>query len=176
LRQEIQADGFIQDELVGKEIDREVYGVNIACAWPLPTEMREIYEEMYEKLQELEGAYIYPYTQTHITIVTVINFKKRLNKIKKYLDAEVLKLLKIRIENIVQHQPIKIFIDSPVLLKSAAFFPIYNPGGEIYAIRKEALNILTSDNRDYDLDTPISIHSTILRFKEVPTDSAKFIQ
>ncbi|AVZ31125.1 hypothetical protein [Nodularia spumigena] len=174
-RKEIQEYGFMKDELVGGEIDRDVYGVNIACAWPLPTEIREIYEEMYEKLQELEGAYIYPYTQTHITIVTVINFKKRLNKIKKCLDPDILKLLKMRIENIVQHKPIKIFIDSPVLLRSAAFFPIYNPGGEIYEIRKEALNILKGDNRDYDLDTPISIHSTILRFQEVPTDSEKFL-
>jgi hypothetical protein len=174
--QEIQEYGFIEDELVGKEIDREVYGVNIACGWPLPTEIREIYEEMYEKLKDLEGAYIYPYHQTHITIVTVINFKKRLNKIKKYLDDETLKLLKRGIENIVRHKPIKIFIDSPVLLRSAAFLPIYNPSGEIYDIRKETLNILKDDHKDYDLDTPISIHSTILRFQQVPTDSAKFLQ
>lgn len=174
--QEIQEYGFIEDELVGKEIDREVYGVNIACGWPLPTEIREIYEEMYEKLKDLEGAYIYPYHQTHITIVTVINFKKRLNKIKKYLDDETLKLLKRGIENIVRHKPIKIFIDSPVLLRSAAFLPIYNPSGEIYEIRKETLNILKDDHKDYDLDTPISIHSTILRFQQVPTDSAKFLQ
>jgi hypothetical protein len=174
--QEIQEYGFIEDELVGKEIDREVYGVNIACGWPLPTEIREIYEEMYEKLKDLEGAYIYPYHQTHITIVTVINFKKRLNKIKKYLDHETLKLLKRGIENIVRHKPIKIFIDSPVLLRSAAFLPIYNPSGEIYEIRKETLNILKDDHKDYDLDTPISIHSTILRFQQVPTDSAKFLQ
>lgn len=174
--QEIQEYGFIEDELVGKEIDREVYGVNIACAWPLPTEIREIYEQMYEKLKDLEGAYIYPYHQTHITIVTVINFKKRLNKIKKYLDDETLKLLKMRIENIVRHKPIKIFIDSPVLLRSAAFLPIYNPSGEIYEIRQETLNILKDDHKDYDLDTPISIHSTILRFQQVPTDSAKFLQ
>jgi hypothetical protein len=174
--QEIQEYGFIEDELVGKEIDREVYGVNIACGWPLPTEIREIYEEMYEKLKDLEGAYIYPYHQTHITIVTVVNFKKRLNKIKKYLDDETLKLLKRGIENIVRHKPIKIFIDSPVLLRSAAFLPIYNPSGEIYEIRKETLNILKDDHKDYDLDTPISIHSTILRFQQVPTDSAKFLQ
>lgn len=174
--QEIQEYGFIEDELVGKEIDREVYGVNIACAWPLPTEIREIYEQMYEKLKDLEGAYIYPYHQTHITIVTVINFKKRLNKIKKYLDDETLKLLKRGIENIVRHKPIKIFIDSPVLLRSAAFLPIYNPSGEIYEIRQETLNILKDDHKDYDLDTPISIHSTILRFQQVPTDSAKFLQ
>lgn len=174
--QEIQEYGFIEDELVGKEIDREVYGVNIACGWPLPTEIREIYEEMYEKLKDLEGAYIYPYHQIHITIVTVINFKKRLNKIKKYLDDETLKLLKRGIENIVRHKPIKIFIDSPVLLRSAAFLPIYNPSGEIYEIRKETLNILKDDHKDYDLDTPISIHSTILRFQQVPTDSAKFLQ
>jgi hypothetical protein len=174
--QEIQEYGFIEDELVGKEIDREVYGVNIACGWPLPTEIREIYEEMYEKLKDLEGAYIYPYHQTHITIVTVVNFKKRLNKIKKYLDDETLKLLKRGIENIVRHKPIKIFIDSPVLLRSAAFLPIYNPSGEIYEIRKETLNILKDDHKDYDLDTPISIHSTILRFQKVTTDSAKFLQ
>lgn len=174
-RQEIQEYGFIKDELVGSEIDKEVYGVNIACAWPLPTEIREIYEEMYKKLEELEGAYIYPYTQTHITIVTVVNFKKRLNQTKKYLDTEILKLLKMRIENIVQHKPIKIFIDCPVLLRNAAFFPIYNPGGEIYEIRKEALNILKSDHRNYDLDTPRAIHSTILRFQEVPKDSIKFM-
>ncbi|MDB9455259.1 hypothetical protein PN478_13155 [Dolichospermum circinale CS-534/05] len=174
--QEIQEYGFIEDELVGKEIDREVYGVNIACAWPLPIEIREIYEQMYEKLKDLEGAYIYPYHQTHITIVTVINFKKRLNKIKKYLDDETLKLLKRGIENIVRHKPIKIFIDSPVLLRSAAFLPIYNPSGEIYEIRQETLNILKDDHKDYDLDTPISIHSTILRFQQVPTDSAKFLQ
>ncbi|MDB9535781.1 hypothetical protein PN451_08010 [Dolichospermum planctonicum CS-1226] len=174
--QEIQEYGFIEDELVGREIDREVYGVNIACAWPLPIEIREIYEEMSEKLKDLEGAYIYPYHQTHITIVTVINFKKRLNKIKKYLDDETLKLLKRGIENIVRHKPIKIFIDSPVLLRSAAFLPIYNPSGEIYEIRQETLNILKGDHKDYDLDTPISIHSTILRFQQVPTDSAKFLQ
>ncbi|MFM6281251.1 MAG: hypothetical protein ACKN9K_23035, partial [Dolichospermum sp.] len=95
---------------------------------------------------------------------------------KKCLDNQTLKLLKKRIESIVHYQPIRIFIDSPVLLRSAAFLPIYNPTGEIHEIRKETLNILKNDHKNYDLDIPISIHSTISRFQKVPTDSTNFLE
>jgi hypothetical protein len=173
--QEIRKHGFIKDELVGKDIDRDVYGVNIACAWPLPAEIRELYEALYKKLNRLEGVYVYPYAQTHITVLTVINFKKRLNGMKEHLDAMTLKALKAKIESTLQQKSIKILIDSPVLLQSAAFLPIYNPGGEIYEIRKAALSVLNGGNRSYDLDVPKAIHSTILRFKDVPENSEEIL-
>src|SRR5688572_11831430 len=91
---EIQESGFIKDELVvGKEIDKQVYGVNITCAWPLPAEIKEPYEYLYKKLVGLEGVYVYPYHQTHITILTIINFKKRIDKPRQCLDTVTLELL-----------------------------------------------------------------------------------
>lgn len=174
---DIQESGFIKDELVlREEMNKEVYGVNITCAWPLPVEVKEAYECLYEKLRELEGVYVYPYSQTHITILTIINFKKRINQPRQYLDNGTLKLLTGKIKQILKQTPIQILIDAPVLVRSAAFLPIYNPTREIYEIRKQALEILNINNRGYDLDVPTAIHSTILRFKNTAIDRTDFIR
>jgi hypothetical protein len=172
----IQEFGFIKDELVGKEIDKQVYGVNITCAWPLPVEIKETYEILCDKLKELEGVYIYPYSQTHITILTIINFKKRLDQPKQVLNRDTIKVLTSKIKEVLKQKPIQISIGSPILAREAASLPVYNPTREIDNMRKQAAGILRVNDIVYDLEIPDSIHSTILRFKEAPSDRTEFLR
>jgi hypothetical protein len=172
---QIKEAGFIKDELVGKEIGKPVYGVNITCGWPLPVEIKPAYEILYRKLNELDGVYIYPYSQTHITILTIINFKSRLDQPRRILENETLELITTRIQQTLKHRPIKLLVDAPVLVRNAAFLPFYNPGGEIWKIRKQTAEILSNIKKGYDLDIPQAIHSTILRFKDIPKDPVDFI-
>lgn len=172
---EIQESGFIADDLVEKDIDTQVYGVNITCAWPLPDEIRESYKDLYNRLKELEDVYAYPYSQTHITILTIFNFKKRLRKPRPNLDTDTLARITNRIRQITNQTPIQIRVHPPVLVRAASFLPISNPTQEIYDIRTQIFNMLDRDNKGYDLDIPQAIHSTILRFKKVPSDKMEFV-
>jgi hypothetical protein len=171
----IQESGFIADDLVDKGMNTQVYGVNITCAWPLPVEIKESYDNLYAQLSKLECVYVYPYNQTHITILTIINFKKRLGKPRQYLDVATLEQITNKIRQIVKQTPINIFVDSPVLVRTASFLPIYNPTQEINNIRRQIVDML-GNNREYDLDVPQGIHSTILRFKKTPTNRVEFIR
>ena len=69
------------DELLSMGHDeRPVCGLDVLVAWPLPIEPPGIFEEFATKVSQLaEGVYVYPLTQTHITVLTAINFKRELD-------------------------------------------------------------------------------------------------
>lgn len=171
LYDEIHRDDFIEDDFL-VDLNQGVYGVNITCGFPLPLQY-QVYEKLYQSLQSLDGVYVYPLLQTHITVMTIINFKQNLDSPILKLNSEHLEKLTSAIKPIIKKGKFDIFIDSPVLVRSAAFLPIYNPSGEIGEIRKTAFELLC--NEQYDLSIPPAIHSTILRIEKKPSDTSSFI-
>ena len=81
-----------------------------------------------------------------------------------------------KIRDILKHKSIPVSTDAPILVREAAFLPVYNPTREIDNIRKQALEILRASDSTYDVGIPEGIHSTILRFREVPSDKAEFVR
>lgn len=69
------AAGLEVDRLLAEEPDCPVFGLNLACAWPFPGAGGEAYARFYRYLGRLRSwAYVYPPEQTHITLVTFLNF------------------------------------------------------------------------------------------------------
>jgi hypothetical protein len=173
--QDIESQGFIIDNLLGSALDLPVYGLNIACAWPLPIQIKDNYEQLYSSLNDLSGVYVYPYSQTHITIVTIVNFKKRLGKEICYVDNNLIDLLIARICKVYDSASISLYFDSPVLTRSAAFIPVYDSTNSIHKIREEAYSFFLETGGEYDIDIPIEIHSTIMRFRREPENPKSFV-
>lgn len=186
-RQDILANGFQPDPILTADPDRPVYGLNLAFGWPLPTPCKKPYEKLALELRRIAPcAYVYPYWETHVTVMTLINFKKHQQPsedaladlqptVKGIVSAapQLLEGLRIR--------PFAIDIGPPVLSPSAAFLPILNPTGEVERIRLEGAKpefrrqiagLVAAD----ELIIPNIIHSTILRFTGTPTDTQSFVE
>ena len=80
LRAEIIACGFERDSFLNCMLGSNVYGLNITIAWPLPSQYRTAYEEMAQHVAALDrGLYVYPFAQTHVTVITAVSFKHQIN-------------------------------------------------------------------------------------------------
>src|SRR5258705_10891679 len=67
---------FRRDPLAAELADRKHHGLNIAIAWPLPAELERTYGEFERRVGALHpGLYIYPFSTTHVTVLTAVNFK-----------------------------------------------------------------------------------------------------
>ena len=157
-----------------------VYGLNITIAWPLPSQYRTAYEEMAQHVAALDrGLYVYPFAQTHVTVITAVSFKHQINPC-----AGVIRLITDAAERLgdfvrlTTHSitPFVIDIAPPVLTRNAAFLPIFNPTGEIFRLRQDALDFCAKGGDILaQAHAPQAIHSTILRFREVPREPEVFL-
>ncbi|HRY82624.1 MAG TPA: hypothetical protein P5232_02905 [Candidatus Moranbacteria bacterium] len=172
---------FEVDDFLPTNPDLPTYGLNIAFAWPLPENLRKAYEKLYKELSYFgDNVYVYPYEKTHTTVMTLVNFKNHQNpsneeiqKIKKIIPAIISIVSEVLLRERIK--PFKINIGSPILSKRAAYLPISNPTGEIFLLRKKVAQILEkklSLKVEYNKDF---IHSTIMRFYKIPSDTKKFI-
>ena len=182
--EEIKKISFEVDDLLHDNPDCPVYGLNINCAWPIPENLKKAYEELRKELSCFgDDVYVYPHEETHITIMTLVNFKNHKNpsieEIEeiKNLTPEITKIISDVLHNDLKDKikPFKIKIDSPELARGAAFLPISNPTGEIFLLRNAITPILENKlslkityNKDF-------VHSTIMRFLKLPTDTEKFV-
>jgi hypothetical protein len=175
---EIRRAGFIADPLIAR-LDAPFLGLNVAFAWPLPEVFRAAYERMREQLLALDpGVYVYPFAETHVTVATIVRFmdhpdpspedRARLLAlvpgVAEALDGAAAGLAAFDIE-----------IGAPVLVRAAAFLPILNPGGAVSRVRR----LLAERLRDTAPDCPAiklpnAVHSTILRFRQVPAEAPAF--
>lgn len=177
---EILRNGFAPDYILPLQPDLPVYGLNIAMGWPLPVPLKESYEKLFQDLLALgPDIYVYPYEQTHITIMTLVNFKNHKNpkeedvKEIKELSPKIIELISKELHNF---KSFKVDIGWPVLFKSAAILPILNPTGEIFQLRKRLDRLLT-ESLSLTVEYPKDIiHSTFLRFLKKPTDPKRFME
>lgn len=181
LRKEIERDGFEPDTILPIQPDRPVYGLNITMGWPLPAPLKEPYEKLFHELSTLgPDIYVYPYEQTHITVMTLVNFKnhqypgKDVNEIKR-LVPEIISLVSQGLSALEQEfKPFSINVGPPVLAKSAAFLPILNATNEVCLLRKKIAPVL-GDSLSLKVEIPRAVHSTIVRFVKRPDNVSKFM-
>jgi len=176
-------DGIIIDEFLRNDADCPVFGFNLACAYPFPAAAAQFYRPIASRLAALGPAvYVYPDWETHVTIVTFVNF--RLNRRP---DADRLAQLQSLIQPIIEilrpvlaGRSFPLLIDAPVLTPKAAILPIADPSGEITRIRRNVIGALEADKElqgklsRAGLNVPAIIHSTVMRFKSAPSDLARF--
>jgi len=173
---------FITDRFLGEDPDCPVFGVNLACAWPFPAAVAGYYQSLADELAQLDpGVYVYPFWETHVTILTFLNFT-----LTQRPTAERLRELQTcigpiaRLVNLSAIRPFRLEFQRPILTRKAAILPISNPTGEIAQIRRQIGHALSAQPELHSklaqggLNVPDIIHSTILRFKSAPLDPKKF--
>jgi len=175
--EEIRKNGFEPDTILITQTDLTVYGLNIAIGWPFPAPLKEPYEKFFHELSILgPDTYLYPYANTHITVMTLVNFKEHqypgeeVKEIKE-LVPEIFKLVSRELH---EFKPFKIDMGPPVILKRAAIIPILNPTGEVLRFR-EKIRPLLENTLSLKVESPKGVHSTILRFLKCPPDVNGFI-
>jgi hypothetical protein len=181
MRAEVEARGFEKDALVGRDADRMHYGLNIAVAWPLPPTMEATYRDFETRAAALDlGAYLYPFTTTHVTVLTAVSFKRYpdpSSQTIQAIDAAAADLGNFLARMASDVAPFILEVGSPVLARAAAFLPMKNDGGEIARLRERALAFCRAAGGPLaDASAPRAIHSTVLRFREPPRDPARFVR
>jgi hypothetical protein len=183
-RREILEHGFIEDPFLAGDPDAPVFGFNLACAWPFPPAAADWYRPLAERLATLDqGVYVYPERETHITIVTFVNFSMharpdatRLARLQSLIDS-VLALLR----PLLKGPAFDLRLGAPALTRKAAILPISDPGDAIARIRHTVLSALAADTAlqgelaREGLNVPAIIHGTIMRFKSRPANVPRFL-
>jgi hypothetical protein len=155
-------------------LDTPVLGLNVAFHWPLPAAFRAGYDRLRGLLLALDpGVYVYPFEQTHVTVATIVSFKRH----ERPDSVEQDRILSIvpRLANVLDDAcatlpPFEIDVGAPVLVPAAAFLPITNPTGEVAAVRRH----LSAAGAFPELQIPRAIHATMLRFRRPPRDAGRF--
>jgi hypothetical protein len=145
--EDIKGNGFGPDEFLSVEPDWPVYGLNIAFGWPLPNQLKEPYEDLYQELLTLgPDVYVYPYHQTHVTVMTLVNFKKyknpnteKMRNFEKFVP-KIISLISRELPG--KFKPFKIDVGWPVLLKNTVILPILNQTEDVYRFRKKVSPLL----------------------------------
>jgi hypothetical protein len=184
-RREILDLGVMADALLATDPDAPVFGLNLACAWPFPEAAARSYRPLAERLATLDpGVYVYPEWETHLTILTFLNFS-RFQRIEPERLVQLQSLIQPVCELIrplLAGPAFKLVLGAPVLTRKAALFPISDPTGTIPRLRLSIRAALAGDKAleaeliRGGLNVPGIIHSTIMRFKSEPAHLAKFLE
>jgi hypothetical protein len=183
-RREIQEHGVAPDALLAADPDSPVFGFNLACAWPFPASAARFYRPMAERLAALDPAvYVYPEWETHLTIVTFINFTRHRRMEPERLAQLRSLIVPVRelIRPLLQGPAFELILGAPVLTRKAAILPISDPAGAIPRLRQSIRAALAADPAleaelaRGGLKMPGIVHSTIMRFKSEPANLAKFL-
>jgi hypothetical protein len=182
----VRKEGFQIDLFLPHKKNSPVFGMNLAMAWPLPSSLKKAYKNLFIQLSTFSPiVYAYPYEQTHITILTLLNFKKHTKpswndkKISKYIP-EILEIVSNELAKGSgnEYKPFTIDVGWPILFKDAAILPILNPTGEVLRLRDNIVPLLKKKIPEdiLEIGVPQGIHTTVLRFLQPPTNPEKFIE
>jgi hypothetical protein len=179
IRADVERAGLQQDPLVGVHKDRAHLGLNITVAWPLPAHLEPAYIAFAERLQALDsGLYVYPFSTTHVTLVTAVNFRQHADpavEATRSIGEASARLGDFVMETTRAMSAFAVDFWPPVLARAAAFVPMQNRTGEIALLRERALAFCRAAGGILSNATaPKSIHSTIARFRELPPDALAF--
>jgi len=170
--------------LLATDADCPVFGFNLACAYPFPAAAASFYRPLAARLAALDPVvYVYPEWETHVTIMTFVNFSlhlrpgpARLAQLQSLLQpvAELIRPLLAR-------PAFELMAGPPVLTRTAAILALSDPAGEIARIRQSVSAALAEEQAlraellCAGLNVPGIIHSTIMRFKSAPPDLPRFL-
>ncbi|HEY3856040.1 MAG TPA: hypothetical protein VGO67_16750 [Verrucomicrobiae bacterium] len=177
-------DGVIVDEILRDDPDCPVFGFNLACAYPFPEAAAQFYRPIAARLAALDpGVYVYPDWETHITIVTFVNFnlhRKPAATLRAQLELLLNPVCKILRKILEATRSFHLTIGAPMLTPKAAILPVSDDSGDVARIRRNVLDAFKSNAELYDqlaragLNVPAIVHSTVMRFKSAPQDYKKF--
>jgi hypothetical protein len=170
LREEIVADGFEADQFIASGTWPPTWGLNLAVGWPLAVAG---YDELADALANLdEGLFVYPRSQTHVTVLTLVSFKEHVAP-----DADEVRALETLIPLVNEAvaplarglSPFSLEVGPPVLSRRAVFVPLRDAAGTIARFRAQALEALAARLRLFAAcRPPVAIHATIARFRRPP--------
>lgn len=169
--------------------DTPVLGLNLACAWPFPEELRATYEQWTKKLTQLDaGAWLYPFAQTHVTLATLLSFARFPHPVPAH-GQTVASVARRCVEawdcwrkegDGATIRPFELHFAGLRLASAAAFLEWRNPSGELELIRRFAARWARSEAGLWGVlqaggfTVPRIIHSTVLRFRALPSDLRAF--
>jgi hypothetical protein len=176
-------DRVIIDEFLPLDADCPVFGFNLACAYPFSGIAADWYREIARRLSGLDaGVYVYPDWETHVTIITFVNFSLhrrpeagRIEELRGLIEP-VIEILR----PLLNGRMFSLLIGKPVLTPKAGILPISNDTGDIVRIRREVTAAIEREKELHrklvgaGLNVPGIIHSTVMRFKSVPGDLKHF--
>jgi hypothetical protein len=183
-RRDILERGIVVDSFLAADADSPVFGFNLACAWPFPVAAARFYRPIAERLAALDPAvYVYPEWETHVTILTFVNFSLHRRPAPECL-AQLQSLLdpvRALLRPLLARPAFELVLRAPVLTRKAAILPIADATGAIAQIRHSVSAALAADKAlraelvRSGLNVPGIIHSTIMRFKSEPADLARLL-
>jgi hypothetical protein len=152
-----------------------VWGLNLALGWPLPAPVSTTYLAAAADLAALEPAlYVYPHQQTHVTVLTLINFKEHVQPTLDQQDALEALVPPVRdtLAPLLRDlPPLEVELGAPALSPQAVYVPIHEAAGTVARVRALALAALPAvDQRFAACRPPPAIHFTMGRFKGAPAD------
>jgi hypothetical protein len=170
--------------------EEPVLGLNLACAWPFPNDLQAAYEQMADELTSLDpAAWVYPFAQTHVTLVTFLNFARFPHPTA--CQEQTARAVAARFAGEWEWRreprgrggigPFELHFAGLRLSRAAAFVEWRNPAGEVGLIRQMAE---AWAHADADLaalgpaagfGVPNIIHSTVLRFRGPLADPPAFL-
>lgn len=178
LRQEIIDNGVEEDDILQVSPESPVFGMNLAIGWPLPSILKQPYERTAQALSRLDsGLYVYPYRQTHVTVMTLVNFKYHPHPSDEEVHGflQIIPMIISRIGLLLSSvKPFIIDVGPPVLSRRAGFLPILNRTGEISALRSAVASVMQTLVLP-ECSIPNAIHSTVARFLSRPPDTLQFL-
>lgn len=190
MREEILTQGLVADRFLANDADCPAFGLNLACAWPFPDALRAEYEKMAGRLIACSpGLYVYPFPFTHMTLVTLISFRRHTqpsSELVKTLagktDEIIAALAPLFAENSTDRiKPFTLQPQAPVLSRSAGILPLVNPEDEVPRLRRRVTELLQCygplhrELVERGLNVPGIIHSTMARFVQTPPDLNAFL-
>lgn len=182
----IKEKGFIGDVFLSSDPDVTCLGLNVTIEWPFPETLRKKYRDFISRFEKYnKHIYFYPFENTHITLVTILNFKNHLqvsNEDRIIIDKIKITIVKsfFNLSSFLKGNGIGAFeieLGPPVLSSAAGIFPIINRTNEISIIRRKVNEILESLQIPLiacEVNTPPIIHSTFLRYNESINDFSDF--
>jgi hypothetical protein len=175
------------DAFLARDPDVPVFGINLACAYPFAGGAAQWYQPIARRLAALDPAvYVYPEWETHVTLLTFVNFSlhQRPDPLRLAQLQSLLPPLLAVLTRLFASRPTRAFrlvLGAPVLTRKAAIIPISDPAGEVTRLRREVRQALQADAALHGellrrgFNVPGIIHSTILRFKAAPANLPRFL-
>jgi hypothetical protein len=170
--------------LLATDADCPVFGFNLACAYPFPAAAAPLYRSIAARLAALDpGVYVYPEWETHVTIMTFVNFSlhQRPGPAQLAQLQSLIQPVAELIRPLLARPAFELMVRPPELTRKAAILPLSDPTGEIVRIRQTVSAALTekpalrAELSSAGLNVPGIIHSTIMRFKGAPLNLPRFL-
>ena len=124
-----------------------------------------------ECIDEDAGLFVYPFEQTHVTLATVVDFRRSLGvpPVGRRSVRERSGRVVRRLAGILRYvKAFEIGFGQPVAGRRACFFEFSDPSGEVHRLRTQLRAVAPAG-------LPDIIHSTFARYRAAPHDPTEWL-